>query len=363
MIFDAALVAVYNQRNAHASRFKIESCVEHVLEHRQFFASCLGHQGIARLMMTSRVLLRGLDHAIVWNECNQKTPMALLARYFARAVLYGNKGAVQRLLRHPMSSKLLRTDAFQKFVPVTYKRPHIMHLTVCSGNLDIMNMLAETAGECMAVLRDSNDETCIHLAARLPGSSLRVLLKNMPDKPSLKISNKRGETPLNLAIICRNPQNVKALIDYDIFSASHVNPSGKGAPVHVAAWAGHTECFKLVYAATFPTLRFSQCSEGYTPLMIGCVRDDTELVHFILQEAKKEPEFNAYICSTSSLGQTCLHLCILNANASMVQDILENCPQALLRIENVSGMDALDMARLLHLHTIAAMIEHKASAS
>ena len=73
---------IYNQCTARASQLKIESCVDHVLEHRQFFASCLGHQGgVALLMMTSRVLLHGLDHAIVWNECNHKTPMAMLARF------------------------------------------------------------------------------------------------------------------------------------------------------------------------------------------------------------------------------------------------------------------------------------------
>tara|TARA_Y100000389_G_scaffold80940_1_gene77547 strand:- start:3696 stop:4679 length:984 start_codon:yes stop_codon:yes gene_type:complete len=302
---------------------------------------------MALLRQVSNGLLAGLEGDVVWAHCNSRLRRGFLFMALKHSVVQSKKYWISKLLQHKDTSRVLCSNNWQKHVAHRYKRQPIIHTALLQSDPGVVDMIARRMKEAMATVQNADGDTCLHLAARTRDGDLGKLLSHFSDRISLNILNDNGNTPLMVAIHYRRTENIQAVLDFDSMCACNINIQAHGMPIHVAAWCGGVDIFRPVYDGTFEEFRMSRCMHGYTAFMIACLREDIDIIHFILERTRDEVSVQTLVCAQNSLGQTCLHFAILNGNAPLVRLILSVCPLELLSVKNVCGSDALALAHTL----------------
>lgn len=317
---------------------------------------------MALLRQASRGLFAGLEGDMVWARCNSRLSRAFLFMALKHSVVKSKRYWVSKLLQHQDTNRVLCSNNWQKHVAQRYKRQPIIHTALLQSDPCVVDMIARRMKESMATVQNADGDTSLHLAARTRDGDLGKLLSYFSDRISLNILNDNGNTPLMVAIHYRRTENIKAILNFDSMCACNINIQAHGMPIHVAAWCGGADIFRLVYEGTFEEFRMSRCMHGYTAFMIACLREDYEIIHFILERTPDKVSLQTLVCAQNSLGQTCLHFAILNGNAPVVRLILSVCPPDLLSAKNVCGSDALTLAHTLGAEEIVQILrEFKAS--
>lgn len=328
-------------------------------EHAIFLAKHGGLPCILIIRQCSRDLHADLNNSIVWNECICQMDTCNLRRSMCQCIRNDQIVLLDVLLKHTSAPKLLRSTHCENIVPSEYTPTPLIHQALVHENENIISALARVMGDYLAVVHDANKDTALHYAARGCTQHLQILLRALDARSSLALPNVSGQIPLHSAISAGSLENVKLLQAFDLHAVYFHDVLGKNQALHLAAWTGHTQIFQVVFEAVLPDVRKTTCVHDFTPLMIACFRGDIDIVTFVLDNTPRGHDFDEYLCQTSSLGQTCLHLAVFNGCLSVVRAILECAPPRILTITNACGMNAMELSTSLKNHNVTAYLTRK----
>jgi ankyrin repeat protein len=167
--------------------------------------------------------------------------------------------------------------------------------------------------------------------------SLRDMLRDPQHRRDLNTQNDEGETPLFIAVINRDEDNVRAFLECP---ETGVNiPNGNGlTPLHAAVELGFTNIAILLIRDRRTNVN-AQNGEGNTPLLLAAMRENAEIVQILLQH----PAIN--INAQNREGNTLLHLAVMEGNAEIVQILLQR-PAININAQNREGNTLLHLAAM-----------------
>jgi len=128
--------------------------------------------------------------------------------------------------------------------------------------------------------KDSNDSTCLHLAARWGHTKIVELLLDRGADPNGRETS--GATPLHCAAQGGRPDVVQLLLDHGarVDAPSEFYTSQKGfTPLHWAAWHGHAKAAEVLLANGSEV--DAQTDQKWTPLHWAAQRCKTQVVELL----------------------------------------------------------------------------------
>ena len=165
-----------------------------------------------------------------------------------------------------------------------YGTPGSMPLhEACKGaNVEVVKMLVKDF-HCDRAVRNADGELPLHLACSQQSLEIVELVGNITN-PTVHVQNKAGDTPLHIA--CKHGQVdiVRYLTEKFVCDFSVQNSSQK-LPVHYAC-EHSLEMVELVSDCDLE----SRISHGVTPLHIACQHGNKNIVRYLIEEKKCNPD-------------------------------------------------------------------------
>lgn len=227
------------------------------------------------------------------------------------------------------------------------------------GREDVVDRLLNAEARCD--VGDNTGRTSVHQAAA--GGNVAVLAKVLDrcsdPKQAVNMADWKGWTPLHIAVVKKNPEVVKMLINAgaDIHAEiSHALAPNRGltksAPIHLAAIRAATNVFDvLVDAGASPV---AEDRSGHRPLHYAAWNDDeASFMHILGQDTSTD--------AMSHQKRTAVHVAAIKGNKVYTEKLIELGYSTSLK-------DCWDMTpsvlACLHGHSeVAAMLDRKTLSS
>ncbi|RYP72983.1 hypothetical protein DL770_007863 [Monosporascus sp. CRB-9-2] len=186
----------------------------------------------------------------------------------------------------------------------------------CLGNGDYVGL--EYLVEHNADLKhlDNYQDTPLHLVVDYngPTDKLKSLLSKVPDVPAM--ADKFGQTLLHLAILQRNWESVKVILEYPAADVNAKEMSGE-TPLHLLLKSPNTRNDILELLLSKGANVNAQDNDSQAPLYEACVSENVGAARILLEAGANVND------GENVFGRTALHEAIENQNLPLVNLLLE----------------------------------------
>jgi ankyrin repeat protein len=162
----------------------------------------------------------------------------------------------------------------------------VLHLACISGNLDVVQLVVESYGECINFqAKTKHGETALHHAC-IRNSSLEMI-RYLIEKCHLnaQVPNNQGWTALQWACIHGNLATVRYLVDYGGSNAQGTTDDGSTA-LHYTCGndvkGSHVEVARYLVKSSRVHVNATD-HKGWTPLLKAARGHSLEMVQFLLE--------------------------------------------------------------------------------
>ncbi|XP_010038573.2 protein ACCELERATED CELL DEATH 6 [Eucalyptus grandis] len=211
-------------------------------------------------------------------------------------------------------------------------RGSLLHIAAATGKSNILRLLLDRVDAHLIAAQDDWGNTPLHLATKAKAIGVIDMLicrakylRNVEDKPLLRIKNSHGNTALHEAVLTRDVDLVSHLLGEDLETVYWENVDQK-SPLYLALDTGNPKILEVLLSKSLDPSKI----QGLPPVFGAVAREQHDLLGEILKKNVK------IFAMTDSKGGNVFHLADF-WNVTRVFDLLQPETEYLAREPDKNG--------------------------